>query len=309
MSIGSLALPAGMMVFSILMLSSMPSKTWLTYITGSPQKNLEVREGVSGVATILWEENAGHVFVNGQYMSKLPDHPRHVKQSVYLLSQPHRAKVLVLGLGGGGLVRALAEDREVQNIQVVDWSHELPDLLSQGRAAVMLNQVLASPKVKIIRTDARVAVALFEKQSFDLIYDNLAFTSWVGSSNIKSETYFKKIRDILKPEGVFILSANHTGEARRAVLFGLAKTFKIVNEYPSGDVVISSHIRPAYSEARIEEVIQKVNPILNINPPYIGWFFSGINPIEARYCTGPPPIRDDLLIYEYYWKPWQVFRR
>jgi spermidine synthase len=303
----SIVFPAGMMAFSILIVTMMPADAWRTYITGRPQSNLEVREGVSGVATILWEEKAGHVFVNGQYMSKLPDHPRHVKHSLFLLAQPHRTNVLVLGLGGGGLVRALVEDQEVQNVQVVDWSNELPDLLSQGRAGKMLNQALASSKVKIIKADARVAVALFEKGRFDLIYDNLAFTSWVGSSSIKSETYFRKIKEILKPEGVFVLSANHVGEARLAVLYGLAKTFEEVIEHFAGEVVICSRIPPVYSTTRIEEVTRKINHVLNLNPPFEKWFLGGFNPIKKHYFNGVDSIRDDLLIYEYYWKPWRIF--
>jgi spermidine synthase len=305
---GSIALPAGMMALSILIVTLMPADAWRIYITGRPHRNLEVREGVSGVATILWEDKAGHVFVNGQYMSKLPDHPRHVKQSVFLLSQPHRANVLVLGLGGGGVVRALVEDQEVKSVYVVDWSNELPDLLSNSRASAMLNHALASPKVKMLRADARVAVALFERQHFDLIFDNLAFASWVGSSSIKSETYFKKVKEVLKPEGIFIIGTNHVGAARLAVLYGLAKTFDEVIEHPAGEVVICSRVPPVYSTLRIEEVIQRINHVLNLNPPFEKWFYDGFNPIKKHYFKGIESIRDDLLIYEYYWKPWRAFR-
>lgn len=163
------------------------------YISGAdPQA--DVREGVTGVAQIDWGQNFawgpnfGFVKVNGQGMSTLPYHPRHVKQSVFLLAQPFRDRVLVLGLGGANIVEALVEDPQVEHIDVVDWSYELPALLSEGRAAEALHFALSSPKVRLFKADARVAVSLFEKGSFDLVFDNLGFPNWIGASSINSAT-------------------------------------------------------------------------------------------------------------------------
>jgi spermidine synthase len=294
------ALLGGMLAVSIAIAAFMPSGAWRTYITGGPEQNWEVREGVTGVAQIRWEQDFGDVHVNGQYMSKLPHHPRHVKQSAFLLAQPRRERVLVLGIGGAGIIRLLVEDERVTHIDVVDWSYELPGLLSSGRASTMLNHALASPKVRIVRTDARVAVGVFEKESVDLIFDNLAYPDWAGATSIKSETYFKKIRRILKPDGVFVKSTNYAGKNRLGVLAGLIRTFELVEEHEQGEVVVSSRTRPSYSDARIREVLTRSAAYVNAGSPDVDWFTRGFVTITEAQLRGARPIRDDLLIHEYH---------
>jgi SAM-dependent methyltransferase len=293
----------GLLAVCVAVAILMPAGAWRTYITGGPQPNWEVREGVTGVAQIWWEQSFGDVRVNGQYMSRLPDHPRHIKQSVFLLSQPRRDQVLVLGIGGAGIIRSLVEDPQVRHIDVVDWSYELPDLLSHGRAAEVLNNTLNSRKVRVIRTDARVAVGLFPKDSFDLVFDNLAFASWAGSTSINSERYFQKISNILKPNGVFVKAANYGGDNRLAVLAGLVRTFNLVEEHEQAEVVVSSRRRPVYSDSRIPEVLEPRAAAFDRDVPLVDWYRGGFATITAADLHGAHPIRDDLLIHEYYWNP------
>jgi SAM-dependent methyltransferase len=224
------------------------------------------------------------------------------------LAQPFRTRILVLGLGGANIVEALVEDPQVEHIDVVDWSYELPALLSEGRAAESLHFALSSPKVRLFKADARVAVSLFEKGSFDLVFDNLGFPHWIGASSINSTTYFKKIRELLKPEGVFVRAANYSAQNRLAVLAGLVDTFNNVEEHPAGEVVISSRSRPNYSDQRILEVMENNAPRFGVSPPYLNWFKGGFASISEKDVLGTAPVSDDLLIYEYFWHPITALR-
>lgn len=302
-------MPAGFACVALVLALAMPERIWLAYITGGPEPNWEVKEGVTGVAQIWWEQDYGDVRVNGQYMSRLPHHPRHMKQEMFLLAQPMRERILVLGIGGAGIIQSLAEDPAVSEIYAVDWSYELPGLLSTGRAGELLDHVLISPKVKVIRTDARVAVSLFEPESFDMVFDNLAFASWAGSSSIKSATYYKKIKKLIKPEGMFITGANYYGDNRLGVLASLVNVFDEVHEHPAGEIVIAGEKFPEMNEEWVLALMQERAEALELyNSPefLLGWFRSGFQHIDSARLGGAAPIRDELLIHEYYWRP---FRR
>jgi predicted membrane-bound spermidine synthase len=300
------ALPAGMLAMCIIVAVLMPSGMWLTYITGGPEENWEVREGISGIGQLWWTDEFADIRVNGQYMSTLPYHPLHLKQEIFLLVQPKREKILVIGIGAAEIIRSLVEDAEVKSIDVVDTSRELPVLLAGGRAAEMLNHALASPKVRIHNADPRVAVGLYEPETFDLVFDNLA--SWVDSSTIKSGTYFRMVRRILKPEGVFVIAGNYRGESRLAVLAGLVQAFEIVKEHPTHDMtVIATSKEPEYTDARIIEVaLPRAGEFgLNFTAPdaLAAWFRNEHRVITGEQLMGVEPIRDDLLVYEYFWNP------
>ena len=125
-----------------------PPSVWDIYTFGLTGAAVEQVEGLSGVAVIRWQPDGGRVFVNGQYMSSLPDDPRHVQLVSFALALPRRETVLVLGLGGGGMVRELLRDPAIRRVDVVDWSHELPRLLESPRARALLDGALHDPRVR-----------------------------------------------------------------------------------------------------------------------------------------------------------------
>jgi SAM-dependent methyltransferase len=301
------ALPAAMLALAALVVVIMPSGIWLSYITGGPEQNWQVREGSSGIAQLWWNGDEADVRVNGEYMSHLPYHPRHVKQEIFLLAQPRREKVLVLGLGGAEIIGSLVEDAEVQSIDVVDRSRELPRILSGSRAAGLLHHALESPKVRILSADPRVAVGLYASESFDLVFDNLAFAWWAGATGVKSKAYFREIRRILKPEGVFLTGANYTARSRSAVLAGLADTFEIVKEHRHAEIVIATSQEPRYFDFRIIALTEPRAAIFGLNytaPDALpAWFRNEFIPVDREQLQGVEPVRDDLLIYEYFWQP------
>jgi spermidine synthase len=279
-----------------------PAAMWDIYTFGYTGPNVDRVEGVSGVATINWEPNRrlGHVEINGTYMSALPDHPKHVRLAGVALSMPQRENVLFLGLGGGGMVRELVKDPEIKRLDIIDWSHELPLLLESPRAKEMLEGALHSPKVRLFRCDARVAVSLYEEQSFDMVIDNLAMVGWAGSTSIKSVTYFREINRILKPTGVFVFSPNYIGSpAREAVLAGLVENFQYVQEHETAIVVLASSLPVEIDRHRAEEVLEDRGEVLGLSPPYADWLLQGFKPITVKDLKNTPPIVDELLVYEY----------
>jgi predicted membrane-bound spermidine synthase len=281
----------------VLLALLVPASVWDVYTFGLTGPHVEQVEGLSGVALIRWQQDGGRVFVNGQYMSALPDDLRHVQLVSFALALPRRETVLVLGLGGGGMVRELVRDPATRRIDVVDWSHELPRLLESPRARALLDDALHDPKVRLCRCDARVVVSLHEAGAYDIVIDNLAEANWVGASGIKSEAYFGQVRRILKPGGVFVYKANYA-TAREAILAGLAASFPVVREHPRG-VVLAADEPIAIDPARAEAVLAWRGPLIGAAAPYADWLIGGLRPVSRATLDGVAPIREDLLIYEY----------
>ncbi len=279
-----------------------PAAMWDIYTFGHTGPNVDWVEGVSGVATINWELNRpiGRVEVNGTFMSALPDYPKHVRLAGIALSMPQRESVLVLGLGGGGMVRELVNDPEIKRVDVVDWSYELPLVLESPRAKEMLKGALHSPKVRLFRCDARVAASLYAEHSFDIVIDNLAIVGWAGSTSVKSVAYFREISRILKPTGVFVFDPNYFASPdREAVLAGLVENFQYVQEHEKAVVVLASSLPIEIDRHRAEKVLKDRGEILGLTQPYADWLLEGFKPITVKDLKNTAPIVDDLLIYEY----------
>ena len=269
---------------------------------------VHVVEGETGVATLLWNEGEtlADVVINGQYMSELPDHPLHVRLISFPLALPRRGRILLLGLGGGGMVRELLDDPEVVHVEVVDWSRELPRLLDDPRARTLLADALHDPRVVIHRADARVAVGLYPDHDFDVVIDNLTFPEWVGATSVKSIAYYGQVHRITRPDGVFVTS--NLATARKAILAGLTQTFRHVLEHHT-EVVLCSDEPITIAPARAEAVLTPRAAVLGLKPPYAHWMLGLLAPVAAGDLAGAAPIRDDLLTHEYRVDPIQLLLR
>jgi SAM-dependent methyltransferase len=277
-----------------------PAAVWDVYTFNHTGPNVDRVEGVSGVAVIDWEANhtVGHIEVNGQFMSALPHHPKHIRLESIALAMPRRERVVMLGLGSA-MVRALVNDPEIKQLDLVDWSYELPLILQTPQANAVLHNALNHPKARLFHADARVAVSLYQDQTFDLAIDNLGYLGWAGSTSIKSITYFKEIRRILKPAGVFVLDPNCVGvKACNAILAGLIENFRYVQTHQSS-VVIASDQRIEINPDRATEIMRSRGQLLGLSEPYADWLLNGFQSVTAQDLKGTQPIFDELLIYEY----------
>jgi spermidine synthase len=303
---GALALLCGLAAVPFLL----PAPVWRALTAGPVRETAEIVEGVTGIAHIDWAADGGEVVVNGQMMSRLPDHPRHVRLVSFALVLPRRARVLALGLGGGGMVRELARDPEVRRLEIVDWSDELPRLLEGPRARALLDGALQRPHVVLRRSDARVAVGLYDPGTFDVVVDNLTIAHWVGATSVKSIQYFRQLRRILGPEGVLVYNGNWGG-ARRAILAALTETFRHVYLHrgagPVDEVVLASdgpiHIDPRHQEA----VLARLAAATGMAPRED--LAAGLVAVTRAELGRVKPVRDDLLVYEYHRDPVREIRR
>jgi spermidine synthase len=197
-------------------------------------------------------------------MAQLPDYPRHVKLVTFPLALPRRENVLVLGLGGGSMVRELLTDEGVRRIDVVDWSYELPPLLDRPHVRTILDGAFQDPRVRIYRCDARIAVSLYQSGTFDVVIDDLAFPHWVGATSIRSAAFFREVHRILKPTGVLVYSGLY-GRGREAIMAGMIRlqggVRARVRSDPVGLAVIVAFDGPIFLDPqRLEAVSPRRRP-------------------------------------------------
>lgn len=253
-------------------------------------------EGQTGFASIEWRPSRGTgvVKVNGQKMALLPHDAVDLAVTSLARSVPEHGRVLVLGLGGGSSVRHLTEDPAVSSIDVVDWSHELPRVLETPKAREMLDDCLSDPRLRLFRCDARVAISLYEEDEFDVIIDNLSIPGWIGSTSVKSVTYFGMIKRILKPGGLFVY--RNLGQARDAIVAGLSRNFAHLQAYNFQIVVCSES--PLRTDLAFARTLLSASRGASAEPA-ARWKLTLRDPIDPADYADVEPVRDDLLIHEY----------
>ena len=297
---------------------------WNMYRFYQDSNELEGSEGPTGVATISWlnaidqNEIQGEIRVNGHYMSALPNHPRHVELEIFGLSSITAREILILGLGGGGMVREFEKEKSVENISVVDWSSELIEVLSSKRSQILLDGALQSKKVNIFQADARQFVNFSASKSIDIIIDNLAYTYMSGATPVKSLSYYLQISRILKEEGIFILAINgRDSEHSDAVISGVTKAFNSVYSY-GNNIVASNSSLDCFFSPTTEDKSTKLDCPLNKNKFLVSYTkhkhelpisYSKLkfNEVIAKYKNEKEEykdsqrhINDNFPIYEYY---------
>jgi len=285
-----------------------PSQLWNVHALGTRAPNLEAVEGVTGVATIerSADGSRGEVKVNGQLMSALPDDRKHMRLASFALAFDRRARVLVLGLGGGSTVRELVEDAGVDRVDVVDWSYELPRLLQMPWPSDAIRNALDEPNVRVFRCDARVAVSLYDDGAFDVIVDNLGRGDWVGATSIKSSEYYAQINRLLGPLGVFIYDANYSTDSQRlSNLAALTANFDYVYEHESR-LVLASDQPIAITPENADRALYSRAAAIGITGTPSAWMLDGLRRIMPRDLDSASPIRDDLLIHEFNRHPLRV---
>ncbi|MFN0207218.1 MAG: hypothetical protein ACKVS6_13015 [Planctomycetota bacterium] len=272
---------------------------------------IESVEGATGVSMLLWGPSGqrADVYVNGTYMSALPDHESHVKMESLIFAMPRKKNCLLLGLGGGGMVRELVKDPQVERIDAVDWSFELPAILQMPRADVHLESALRHPKVRIWRTDAKVAVFMYETNQFDIIIDNLTVPGWVGSTSIRSERYFSQVRRILKKDGFLIMNNYGTPDAAEAVRAGIARSFEHLWLQSHQTHLMASDISNLELDHRkVESFLIQHKSYFNIKPETLAKIIiDSIEKLDRAKYLAMAPIRDDELKYEFTYNSfWQA---
>jgi SAM-dependent methyltransferase len=307
----------------LLLVSSFDNNTWNMYTHLQDSNNITSAEGSTGTATITWHEKplsngvVGDVRINNHYNSGLPNHPSHIEFEIFGLSAKNKGKLLLLGLGGGGMLRELNDDASVEEIRVIDWSNELKYILSSKRAKNLLKDVLNSKKVNLTEGDARQYVNIENSLSKDIVIDNLAYTYMSGASSVKSEEYYKQISRLVKEDGIFILGINGRNSLHsKAVISGVLRNFKSV--YSLNNILIASNSSlDCFFKQNTFENKTKICPINKSK--FFSFFDQHIDKLPATYSELDAqkyldkftehlnedfedilPIKDNFPIFEYY---------
>lgn len=280
-----------------------PARSWRDYTFVRVERGVIHEEGVSGVASLAFNDDRSlaEVLVNGQHMSDLPDAPKHVRLTAFALSQPQRQHVLLLGLGGGGMVRELRLDPAVDRVDAVDWSHELPAVLARRPARRLLEDALSADDVRLFTADARVALEIADQDSYQLIIDNLAFGHWVGATTVKSQQYYEEVARVLAPGGLFIYDTNFSSELQRAQsLAAIRSTWPHVRLHSTISVLLASDQPIRLDSSYVDGFLRPRYEALGIEgPPESRFLLERLVEVTAEEVAGISPTRDEWLVHEF----------
>lgn len=266
-----------------------------------PASHRVMIEGATGSAFVEWLDpgRAANVYTNGQIMSTIPDPVDHVGMIATLRSAPKRSRVLLLGLGGGGMVRRMAEDPGIESIEIVDWSHELPRLLQHPDVSPLIGNALSNPKVRIRMCDARVAVGLYKSATFDFIIDNLCILGWVGSTNVRSAAYFNEVNRILNPNGSYICRALGGDEAAKSIYVTLNSIWPRVLHHPLG-FLVADRDNGGRDPAAYAAAVRAMADDLHLKPAADGNFaIPEAAAVPPDLVKGAVPVQDGSYTFEF----------
>jgi len=117
-----------------------------------------------------------------------------------VLARPEARTMLVVGLGGGMAVEAVADT--IEQIDVVELE---PEVVEANRviAAERWRDPLADPRVRVHINDARNALLLADR-SFDAIVSQPSHPWAGGAAHLYTQEFFLLARERLAPDGVFV---------------------------------------------------------------------------------------------------------
>ena len=294
-------------VLLIALLINIPKTTWDRWIQKSATPASQRVEGIGGVAAIDWTDNyhrAGSVSINGTVASYIPHLQAHSLLAAIASGAPDRTRVLILGLGGGGIVRDVLAMTNVQAVDVVEWSNELITLLNKKEASDVLSHPLIDPRVTLYATDARTYASFAEasRLSYTLIIDNLTVLGWSGSTSLRSMEYFRSMLPLLSDNGVYIIMMHHNYQRQYdAAISGLSRVCPFLGTY-NKTYVICSKQNVAWDTAYMDSILRQYSaiPLLQnaFNPQY-KWIYQKYASISKADYTTIEPIHDMMPYFEY----------
>ncbi|MGD2245814.1 MAG: hypothetical protein PVI11_04620 [Candidatus Aminicenantes bacterium] len=301
----------------IILFSLSDKKIKYNLATGTYDPGISIvayEEGITGVAAVTEEvrknDTIYHVYSNGQYMSALPNHPRHAYLAHLPRLQMRLKSVLLLGLGGGRSLADLLKDSRIEHIVAVDWSRETVTIVGSDAIIPFNQNPLSDPRVRIEMSDARKVVSAFAQRSiqFDAIIDNLCFPHWPGAGGVKSIQFFKNIRKILDDKGYYYHINNFDGE-RNLILSTLCEAFERVVIH-NGMMVICGAEEYRPSENQIKKILGEKGLLARAPDMFVpqgleldayhSHFLQSITPVRKEDFGQLKPLTDEIPSTEYY---------
>ncbi len=132
-----------------------------------------------------------------------------------LVAQRH-AKVLILGGGEGLLAREVLKFEDVEQVTIVDLDPEVFQLAKTFQPIVAANQgALNHPKVRLVAQDASVFLSTATEQ-YDVILADLPDPSNEAVARLYSDWFYKMVRNVLAPGGIYATQATSVFNTRKA---------------------------------------------------------------------------------------------
>lgn len=158
------------------------------------------------------------LFLNGNLQFSTRDEYRYHEALVHpLMTQVPRARrILVLGGGDGLALRELLRYPQVESVTLVDLDPEVTDLFYRVPFLAELNGgALRSPKVHVINADAFVWLQT-APAGFDAAIVDFPDPSNYSVGKLFSQTFYRRLRAVLAPEGWAVVQSTSPYVAPRA---------------------------------------------------------------------------------------------
>ncbi|MFK7959748.1 MAG: fused MFS/spermidine synthase [Phycisphaerales bacterium] len=191
---------------------------------------IDAEEGITGAAIVVGNDDYTAVQINGQTQGAIwPFRLSRddAKASLAVNLHPDPERVMLVGLGNGRTLAAFERYAEIDRIDVVEISRELPILLGRigeiDRAA-WLKRALESPKTNIIPDDGRMFLNRTDER-YDIIATAAIFSHNAYGGYLYSREFLEVVRDSLTEDGIFVMLNDALVPTMR---FTLIQTFKEV---------------------------------------------------------------------------------
>jgi spermidine synthase len=158
------------------------------------------------------------LFLNGNLQFSSRDEYRYHEALVHpLMTQAAAARrILVLGGGDGLAVRELLRYPQVESITLVDLDPEVTSLFTRVPFLARLNEgALGSPKLHLVNADAFVWLQSAQER-YDAAIVDFPDPSNYSVGKLFSLTFYRRLREVLGPEGWAVIQSTSPYVAPRA---------------------------------------------------------------------------------------------
>ncbi len=198
-------------------------------------KFLYYKDGAGATVTVVSKTNGGKELlslkVNGKTdaASEVDVTTQRLLGHIPMLLKPRSKDVLVVGLGSGMTVGAVARHPSIEHVDVVEIS---PEVVEAARLFGPYNdRYWENPKVKVTVEDAKAFLKI-SRRSYDAIVSEPSNPWMAGVAGVFSREYYEDCRARLKPAGVMVQWVQNY-ETSDQLLGTVLRTFGSVFPYVS----------------------------------------------------------------------------
>jgi spermidine synthase len=215
---------------------------------------------------------------------------------------PDPKDALVIGLGGGATAGAVALDTGV-NVTVVELSRAV---VRGAEYFTHINfGVLTRPNVQLLVDDGRNYLLTTDRK-FDVVTADIVLPIHAGANNLYSAEYFRLVRRVLKPGGLFVQWVAGTEAEYQVIARTFLSVFPMATAWVDGGLLLGGPDALTLSRVAFEKKlatpsrrptldalrVQKFEDLLSLYRAGAG---------ELRQFIGPGPIlTDDRPLVEYF---------